>query len=136
MFVFRLSRGHVPSVPSSVPSVAWTFCPLNVNFHINRPKRPGCPWHVPNLSPGHSRGIPTTKFLYVIFLYRFFVLHKQEHKSKLLSPDIFRWGGGLPREEVGPKSSVCPSKAGTSNFLGGMSRNFAGISRGVPEKFE
>ena len=67
-FVSRLSRGHVPSVPS----VPRTFCPLNVSFHINQPKRPGCPWDVPNLSPGRSRGIPTTKFLYVIFLYRFF----------------------------------------------------------------
>ena len=76
-FVSRLSRGHVPSVPSSVPSVPRTFCPLNVNFHINWLKRPGCRWDVPNLSPGRSRGIPTTKFLYVIFLYRFFVLHNQ-----------------------------------------------------------
>ena len=52
--------------------------PLNVNFHINRPQCPGCPWDVPNLSPGRSRGIPTTKFLYVIVLYRFFVLHNRE----------------------------------------------------------
>ena len=28
---------------------------------------------------------------------------KKEHKPKLLSPDIFRWGGGLPREGVGAK---------------------------------
>ena len=77
-FVSRLSRGHVPSVPSSVPSVPRTFCPLNVNFHINRPKRPGCPWDVPNLSPGRSWGIPTARFLYVIFLYRFlFCIRKQ-----------------------------------------------------------
>ena len=48
-----------------------SFCPLNVNFHINRPKRPGCPWDVPDLSPGRPWGIPTTKLLYVIFLYRF-----------------------------------------------------------------
>ena len=71
----RLSRGHVPSVPSSVPSVPRTFCPLNVNFRINRPKRPKCSWDVPDLSPGRSRGIPTTKFLYVTFLYRLFLLH-------------------------------------------------------------
>ena len=76
-FVSHLSPGHVPSVPSSVPSVPRTFCPLNVNFHINRPKRPGCPWDVPNLSPGRSRGIPTTKFLYVIFLCRFSSLQIQ-----------------------------------------------------------
>ena len=56
----RLSCGH--------------SAPIYVNFHTNRPKRPGCPWDVPNLSPGRSRGIPTTKFLYVIFLYAgFFV---------------------------------------------------------------
>ena len=29
----------------------------------------------------------------------------------------------------GPKSSVCPSKPGKPNFLGGISRDFAGISR-------
>ena len=63
--VSRLSRG--------------TFCPLNVNFHINLPKRPGCPWDVPNLSRGRFRGIPTTKFLHVIYLYRFFLLHISGH---------------------------------------------------------
>ena len=36
----------------------------------------------------------------------------------------------------GPKSSIRPSKPGKSNFLGGISRDFAGISRGAPEKFE
>ena len=72
--VSRLSRGNVPSVPSYVPSVPRTFWPLNWNFHINRPKRPGCPWDVPNLSLGRFRGIPTTKFLYVIFFNRFFSL--------------------------------------------------------------
>ena len=30
----------------------------------------------------------------------------------------------------GPKSSIRPSKPGKSNFLGGVSRDFAGISRG------
>ena len=29
----------------------------------------------------------------------------------------------------GPKSSICPSKPGKSNFFGGISRDFAGISR-------
>ena len=33
----------------------------------------------------------------------------------------------------GPKSSVCPSKPGKSNFLGGISRDFAGISRRCPK---
>ena len=74
-FVSRLSRGHVPSVPR-------TFCPLNWNFHIHRPNRPGCPWDVPNLSLGRFWGIPTLKmrlkFLYVIFLYRSFFLQIKE----------------------------------------------------------
>ena len=33
----------------------------------------------------------------------------------------------------GPKSSIRPAKPGKSNFLGGISRNFAGISRGRPK---
>ena len=33
---------------------------------------------------------------------------KNEHKPKLLSPDIFRWGGGLPREGVGAKKFGMP----------------------------
>ena len=36
----------------------------------------------------------------------------------------------------GPKSSACPSKPGKSDFWGGISRDFAGISRRFPEKFE
>ena len=70
--VSRLSRGNVPSVPSYVPSVPRRFCPLNWNFHLHRPKRPGCPWDVPNLSLGRFRGIPTIKFIYMIFVYRLF----------------------------------------------------------------
>ena len=35
-----------------------------------------------------------------------------------------------------PKSSVCPSKPGKSDFFGGISRDFAGISGRCPEKFE
>ena len=33
----------------------------------------------------------------------------------------------------GQKSSVCPSKPGKSNFFGGISRDFAGISRRCPK---
>ena len=57
-FMSRLSPGHVPSVPSSVPSVPRTFCPLNVNFHINRPKTSrvslGRPEFIRGTLPGHS----------------------------------------------------------------------------------
>ena len=34
---------------------------------------------------------------------RFISGKKKEHKPKLLGPDIFWWGGGLPREGVGAK---------------------------------
>ena len=33
----------------------------------------------------------------------------------------------------GPKSSVCPSKPGKSDFFGGISRHFARISRRHPK---
>ena len=33
----------------------------------------------------------------------------------------------------GPKSSVCPSKPGKSNFFGGISWDFVGISRRCPK---
>ena len=33
----------------------------------------------------------------------------------------------------GPKSSICASKLGKSNFFGGISRDFAGISRRCPK---
>ena len=50
----------------------------------------------------------------------------KDHKPKPLSPDIFRKGWG-------PKSSVCPSKSGKSNVLGGISGLIAGISRRCPK---
>ena len=58
---------------------------------------------------------------------------EKEHKPKLLSP-IF--SGGVRVFHVkgwGPKSSVCPLKPGKSNFLGGISQDFAGISRRRPK---
>ena len=52
------------------------------------------------------------------------------YKPKLFDPDIFQWGRGLPREGVGAqKFAVCPSKPGKSNFLAGISRDFAGTSQ-------
>ena len=56
---------------------------------------------------------------------------KKEPKPKLFGPDIFGWGGGLPREGVGPKSLVCPSKSRQTKLSGRTSRDFAGISRGA-----
>ena len=41
----------------------------------------------------------------------------KEHKTKLLGLDFFQWGGGLPREWVGTKSSVCLSKPKESKLF-------------------
>ena len=47
---------------------------------------------------------------------------------------IFSGGVGVFHAKGwGPKSSVCPSKPGKWNFFGGISRDFAGISRGCPK---
>ena len=69
----RLSHAHVPSVPSYVPSVPWTFCPadilpLELEFPHKSAQTFRVSWDIPNLSLGRFRSIPTTKFLYVIFL--------------------------------------------------------------------
>ena len=61
---------------------------------------------------------------------------KKEPKPKLLSPDIFWWGGGLPREWVGAK------KFGMSLETQGIKlfwRDIPGFCRDIPEapeKFE
>ena len=61
---------------------------------------------------------------------------KQEPKPKLLSPDIFWWGGGLPREGAGAK------KSGMSLETQGIKlfwRDIPGFCQDIPEapeKFE
>ena len=58
---------------------------------------------------------------------------KKEPKPKLLSPDIFWWGGGLPREGVGAKKfGMSLETREIPNFFG-VSRDFAGISRKRPK---
>ena len=47
---------------------------------------------------------------------------------------IFSGGAGVFHVKGwGPKSSVCPSKPGKPNLFGGISRDFAGISRRCPK---
>ena len=59
---------------------------------------------------------------------------KKEPKPKLLSPDIFWWGGGLPREGVGAKKvRYVPRNPGNQTFFCGISQDFAGISRKRPK---
>ena len=47
-----------------------------------------------------------------------------------MSPDTFRWVRGL---RWGPKSSVCPSKPGKSNFLAGYPEILLGYPGGRPK---
>ena len=62
---------------------------------------------------------------------------KKEHKPKLLSPDIFWWGGGLPREGVGgQKVRYAPRNQGKETFLAGYPGFLPGYPGGRPEKFE
>ena len=58
----------------------------------------------------------------------------KEHKLKLVGPDIFRWGGGLPRERAGAKKFGMLSKPRKKQLLGA---GYLGIwlGSGVPEKF-
>ena len=81
----------VPSVPWTCPicPVICPVCPADIlplecEFPHKSAKRRWCPWDVPNLSLGHFRGIPTTKFLYVIF----FISGKKE-AHKLLTHKLF-----------------------------------------------
>ena len=56
----------------------------------------------------------------------------KEHKPKLLSPDIFRWGRGLPREGVGVKKFGMSLETRKIKLLG---RDIPGYPA-VPEEFE
>ena len=58
---------------------------------------------------------------------------KKEPKPKLFGPDIFGWGGGLPREGVGAKKFGMSLETREIKLFGGISRDFAGISRGRPK---
>ena len=61
---------------------------------------------------------------------------RKEPKPTLLSPDIFRWGGGLPREGVGAKKFGMPLETREIKLFW---RDIPGFRRDIPEapeKFE
>ena len=61
---------------------------------------------------------------------------KKEPKPKLFGPDIFQWGGGLPRERVGTKKFDTSLETREIKLFG---RDIPGFCRdipAVPEKFE
>ena len=73
-------------------------------------------------------------------IFRFFVSHvsgkKKEPKPKLLGPDIFGWGGGLPRKGVGAKRfGMSFETRGNQTFWWEIAGCWRDIP-GVPEKFE
>ena len=64
---------------------------------------------------------------------------KKEPKPKLLSPDIFRWGGGLPREGVGAKKFGMSLERVETQRIKLFGRDIRGFCRDIPEapeKFE
>ena len=61
---------------------------------------------------------------------------KKEHKPKLLSPDIFRWGRGLPREGVGAKKFGMSLETREIKLFGRDIPEFCRDIPAVPEKFE
>ena len=60
-----------------------TFCPFSIDLHINQAQMSQVSLGRPEFLPGTPPGHPTAKFLYLIFLYRFFF-------SPLQGPPILR----------------------------------------------
>ena len=58
---------------------------------------------------------------------------KKEPKPKLLSPDLFWWGGGLPREGVGAKKFGMSLETQGIKLFWRDIRDFAGISQRRPK---
>ena len=99
----------------SFPLCCGTFAPYSVSKNEQKvtkmKKRDRTPAADLLLTQGRKRN-PNPNFLVRIFSSGVGVFH------------VKGWG---------PKSSACPSKPGKSNFLGGISRDFAGISRRCPK---
>ena len=55
---------------------------------------------------------------------------KKEHKPKLFGPDIFRWGGGLPRERVGARKFGMSLETQANQTFG---RDIPGFCRECPK---
>ena len=58
---------------------------------------------------------------------------KKEPKLKLFGPDIFGWGGGLPREGVGAKKFGMPLETREIKLFGRDILGFAGKPWGCPK---
>ena len=74
--------------------------------------------------------------VYYTVVNRIFSGTKNEPKPKLLSPDIFRWGRGLPHEGVGAKKFGMPLETREIKLFWWDIPGFCRDILGVPEKFE
>ena len=92
----------------------------------------GSKWHFALLEDPRGAS-PDRRSFPDLFYKQTCLRHEKEPKPKLLSPDIFWWVGVFHVKGWGPKTSVCPSKPRESNFFGGISRDFAGISWNRPK---
>ena len=61
---------------------------------------------------------------------------KNEPKPKLFGPDIFRWGGGLPREGVGAKKFGMPLETREIKLFWQDIPEFCSDIPAAPEKFK
>ena len=107
--VSRVSRGSV--CPADILS---NLCGITHNVGRDVPD-------VPGLAPkplGHFRGIPTTKFLCVFFVCRFFLLPTETHHQN------FQFPKGIFRQASFPPSRIQIFAFGGSSFL--LQRAFEG----------
>ena len=61
---------------------------------------------------------------------------RKEHKPKLLSPDIFGWGRGLPHERVGAEEFGMSLETRKVKLFGRDIPGFCWDFPAAPEKFE
>ena len=89
---------------------------------------------LPKVRTERARGAETGSSSEAVFTERAFGQARKRNPNPNFLIRIFSGGVGVFRVNGwGPKSSIRPSKPGKSNFLGRISRDFAGISRNRPK---
>ena len=90
------------------------------------------PWGPPNACQSQKDPMNNIKFSMNNFRGAVMLVQarRKRHKPKLLSPDSFQWGRGLPREGWGQKVRYAPRNQANQTFLAG----YPGVLRGYPAK--
>ena len=118
------------------------LCNFSVDLHFNELRQTPTPitqnFLVLSVSSEDAREGPSQILSFILHalgneLRRVLAGKKKEPKSKLFGPDISGWGGGLPREGVGAEKFGMSLETGKPTFFGGISQDFAGISRRCPK---